>query len=123
MKYLIDTHIWLWYLTGSNKLSAKMLSSIDNPQNQIYLSPISIWETLILAAKKRIELPQPHEEWIKKVLEKNFFHEASLTHAVALESRKVKLTHEDPADRFLAASCIIYGLKMLTEDRLLKRYQ
>jgi len=55
-KYLLDTHILLWSLLEENNLSGKTLSLLNDPQNMIYISPISIWEIIILAEKNRIEL-------------------------------------------------------------------
>lgn len=94
---------------------------IDDKKNEIYLSPISVWETLILAEKGRIVFDQDAPGWIQSVVDKNIFREAPLTHAVAMASRQIKLPHEDPADRFLAATCLVYDFKLLTEDRYLKR--
>ncbi|WP_339374447.1 PIN domain-containing protein, partial [Picosynechococcus sp. PCC 7002] len=51
MRLLLDTHIWLWYLQGSDRLSSELQGKIEDPKVQIWLSPISIWETLMLAEK------------------------------------------------------------------------
>ncbi len=56
MKLLLDTHIWLWYLLGDQRLSQPLQTAIADPNTEIWLSPISIWETLILAEKRRIGL-------------------------------------------------------------------
>jgi PIN domain nuclease of toxin-antitoxin system len=49
MKLLLDTHIWLWYLLGDSRLSLQLQTAIADPNTELWLSPISIWETLILA--------------------------------------------------------------------------
>ena len=55
LRVLLDTHIWLWYLLGDNKLSANLQKIISSEKNELWLSPISVWETLILAEKgKRV---------------------------------------------------------------------
>jgi len=60
MKLLLDTHIWLWYLLGDERLSLQLQTVISDPNTELWLSPISIWETLILAEKGRISLqPDP----------------------------------------------------------------
>jgi PIN domain nuclease of toxin-antitoxin system len=53
---LLDTHIWSWYLTGSRRLPGRIKEILDRPDELPWLSPVSIWETAILAAKKRIEI-------------------------------------------------------------------
>ena len=54
MRLLLDTHIWLWYLLADDRLSGELKSLIANPTNELWLSPISIWETVILAEKRRV---------------------------------------------------------------------
>ena len=56
LKLLLDTHIWLWYLFGDEKLSTNLQKIIASEKNELWLSPISVWETLILAEKDRIEI-------------------------------------------------------------------
>jgi PIN domain nuclease of toxin-antitoxin system len=70
MKLLLDTHIWLWYLLGDNRLSGELKSLIANPTTELWLSPISIWETVILAEKRRISLQPNTNEWIDLSLQK-----------------------------------------------------
>ena len=57
MKILLDTHIWLWYSLVNPKLNQTLKSAIENPDNELWLSPVSIWEALLLAEKGRISLP------------------------------------------------------------------
>ena len=52
MKFLPDTHIWLWYRLGNPRLSTTLQTAIANEENELWLSPISIWETLLLAKKE-----------------------------------------------------------------------
>ncbi len=53
MKYLLDTHIWLWSLLEPDKLDADVVKILENTDNELFISPITVWETLILAEKKR----------------------------------------------------------------------
>ncbi|HDN27908.1 MAG TPA: PIN domain-containing protein, partial [Thioploca sp.] len=64
MKFLLDTHIWLWSLLEPAKLEQKVIEVLENPQHELFISPISIWETLILAQKQRIILNPSAQEWI-----------------------------------------------------------
>ncbi len=78
----------------------------------------------LLAEKKRIQLRPDPAGWIQCLLDTIPFREAAVTHAVALMSRRIDLAHQDPADRFLAATAIVYGLTLLTADeRLLRSHQ
>lgn len=117
MKILLDTHIWLWYLLGNPKLSSALQTQISNQNNQLWLSPISIWETLILAEKRKISLVDPPEQWVITALTTLEVQEASLNYAIAIRSRTINLPHQDPADRFIAATALHYDLTLATVDK------
>lgn len=116
MKLLLDTHIWLWYRLGNPRLSTTLQTAIANEENELWLSPISIWETLILAEKGRLTLEPTSEKWIQKSLEELDTKEAILTNEIAILSRQLDLIHQDPADRFIAATAVHYGLTLATVD-------
>jgi PIN domain nuclease of toxin-antitoxin system len=118
-KYLLDTHILLWSLLEPKHLSEKVAEELDNPANELWLSPITIWEIIILAEKGRIRLDQDPAPWMENVLAALPFHQAVLNHAIAIQSRTISLPHQDPADRFIAASAVVYGLTLVTSDRYL----
>ena len=117
MKLLLDTHIWLWYLLADDRLSGELKSLIANPTTELWLSPISIWETVILAEKRRISLQPNTSEWINLSLLKLETREAVLNHEIAILSREIALPHQDPADRFIAATAIFYKLTLATVDQ------
>ena len=79
MKLLLDTHIWLWYRLGNPRLSLNLQTIISDRANELWLSPISIWETLLLAEKGRITLEPTPEQWIQNSLEELDTKEAPLT--------------------------------------------
>ena len=116
-KYLLDTHILLWSLLEPSHLKENVASEIDSPANELWLSPITTWEILILAEKGRIQLDEPPGAWLKNVLSTLPFHEAMLNHEIAIKSRDILLPHQDPADRFIAATASVYGLTLVTADR------
>ncbi|ACB00857.1 MULTISPECIES: type II toxin-antitoxin system VapC family toxin [Cyanophyceae] len=117
MRLLLDTHIWLWYLQGSDRLSIELQGKIEDPKVQIWLSPISIWETLMLAEKGRINLGKLPQQWISDALKVLEVREAPLNNDIAILSRVIQLPHQDPADRFIAATALYYDLLLATVDR------
>ena len=117
MKLLLDTHIWLWYLLADNRLSDELKLLIAAPTTELWLSPISIWETVILAEKRRISLQPNTSEWINLSLQNLETREAVLNHEIAILSREIALSHQDPADRFIAATAIFYKLTLATVDQ------
>ncbi len=116
MKLLLDTHIWLWYLLGEERLSLQIQTAIADPNTELWLSPISIWETLILAEKSRISLQPDPVTWVNLALKTLETREAKMNHSIAILSRQIALPHQDPADRFIVATAIYYGLKLATVD-------
>ena len=119
MKLLLDTHIWLWSRLEPDRLSRRVARELQNPANELWLSPISIWETLILCEKGRLKLDGGAAEWILKAMRAVPMSEAPLTTQVALETAKVRLPHRDPADRFLIATARVFELTLVTADAAL----
>jgi PIN domain nuclease of toxin-antitoxin system len=121
MKLLLDTHIWLWSMLTPERLSRRVVSELESPKNELWLSPISVWEAAILAEKGRVQFDDEPRAWIGRALQRVAFKEAPLTREVALQSRAVDLAHQDPADRFLAATARVLDLTLVTADRRLLR--
>ena len=76
---------------------------------------------LLLAERGRISLDPDPLAWVRNQLSRLPFFEAPLNFEVVFESRRIALTHDDPADRFLAATAVVYGLTLVTADRRLHR--
>lgn len=121
MKLLLDTHIWLWSLLDPGKLKPRLTAALDNPENERWLSPISVWELSILVQKRRVVLNVDIDDWIADAMIKAPVKEAPITYEVALETRRIRLPYKDPADRFIAAAAKVFQLTLVTADaRLLK---
>ncbi len=117
--YLLDTHIWFWYLIGSAHLPNGLRELIDEAQDECWFSPISVWELSMLSARRRIKISGEFRQWIVRAMELFPVREASLNLEVAIVSQEIKLLHRDPADHFLAATAKVYDLTLLTVDRRL----
>jgi len=116
-KYLLDTHIFLWSLLEPDRLSAEVAAVLEDRGNELWLSPITSWEVIVVAEKGHIKLDDKPVSWLRNVFQTLPFWEAGITHEVAMESRILQLPHQDPADRFIAASAVVYGLTLITSDR------
>jgi PIN domain nuclease of toxin-antitoxin system len=115
LRFLLDTHIWLWSLHDPSRLGKRVLEELSNPENELWLSPISTWEALMLNAKGKIRLPADLSQWVAQATTP--LREAPLTHEIALAARQLPLAHNDPADRFLAATAQTLHLTLVTADR------
>jgi PIN domain nuclease of toxin-antitoxin system len=116
VRLLLDTHIWLWSFLEPERLTRRIASALEDPENELWLSPISIWEALILAEKGRIRLVPTPERWIRDALREVQMLEAGLNREVALESRSLTIPTQDPADRFIAATARVHELTLVTHD-------
>jgi PIN domain nuclease of toxin-antitoxin system len=117
VRLLLDTHIWIWSVAAPERLSRKVTSALTSPKAELWLSPISVWEVLILVEKGRIELDRPGERWVQDALSAAPLRDAPITREVAIESRRLRLGHQDPADRFIAATARVYDLTLVTADK------
>lgn len=116
MRFLLDTHVWIWSLDDPDRLLDGVARALRDPANEVWLSPISVWEVLLLVERGRLGLEEEPVRWIRRALDASRVREAPINHPVAIRSREVELDHEDPADRFLAATAEIYDLTLVTED-------
>jgi PIN domain nuclease of toxin-antitoxin system len=121
VRLLLDTHIWIWSHLAPERLAPKVASALVHTGAELWLSPISVWEFLLLVEKGRLVLTVDAEEWLDAAWSAAALREAPLNREVARRSRTVHLPHEDPADRFLAATAQVHDLTLVTDDaRLLK---
>ena len=121
MRYLVDTHVWAWSLVEPERLPKRALAVLEDASSEGWLSPISVWEMLLLIERGRLEADAPADEWVHDALRASPLREAPLTHEIALRSRSVRLPHPDPADRFLVATAEVHELTLLTADERLLR--
>jgi PIN domain nuclease of toxin-antitoxin system len=119
LRLLLDTHVFLWSLLDPGHLSARVADALEDPGNELWISPLVIWEVLVLAEKRRVVLTPDAHTWVRRVLQTVPFVEAPLTFDVAIQSRVIDLPHRDPVDRFLAATALVYDLTLVTADRRL----
>ena len=119
MKLLLDTHIWIWSVLDPTRLSQRIARAIDKVENELWLSPISVWELLMLTRKGRVQLNEDTVSWARRTVEQLQLHEAPLTFDVALETSTLNLTHSDPSDRLIAASAKVFDLTLVTADEKL----
>jgi PIN domain nuclease of toxin-antitoxin system len=116
LKYLLDTHIWLWSLHEPKRLGAKVLSQMQDKSNELWLSPISTYEALTLIGKGRVQIEGEVHDWLPRATAGT--REAPFTHEIALVARQLVM-HQDPADRILAATANLLNLTLVTADRRL----
>ena len=116
MRFLLDTHIWIFGELHPDRIRPQVGEALQAAESELWLSPISVWEALLLIERGKIEVDVEAHHWIRDALAAAPLKEATLNHEVAIRSRTIDLPHPDPADRFLAATAEIYDLTLVTED-------
>jgi PIN domain nuclease of toxin-antitoxin system len=117
LRLLLDTHVWLWSLLEPRRLKAKIDAALRDPDAELWLSPVSIWETLTLARRGRLRLDPDAATWVRQALASAPLEEAPFTMDVALDTAAVVLPHGDPADRMLVATARVFDLTLVTADQ------
>lgn len=122
---LLDTHVWVWLLDGSDKLGPKARKAIQRSlaEEAVLLSAISPWEVAMLVAKGRLALDRDVGEWIDAALALPGLRLEPLLPEISVASTRLPGTlHADPADRIIAATVRNRGSVLMTDDRLLLEY-
>ena len=117
MRYLIDTHILLWWLFDDKKLDNECRNIIRNPDCRIIVSSATAWE---IATKYRIgKLPEAKQlvEQYSQILHQAKFIELAITTAHALRAGSLPIDHRDPFDRMLVAQAELESLPLITYDK------
>jgi PIN domain nuclease of toxin-antitoxin system len=91
-------------------------AELSNVDNELWISPVSVWEALVLMQKGRVRVENPFA-WVDRAVEQ--LHEAPLTREIVSTGLALPLAHADPADRFLAATAKILKLTLVTADQRL----
>lgn len=121
MRLLLDTHIWLWSRLEPAHLGRRLSRALEDKANELWLSPLSVWEVLLLAEKGRLSLAPTAQQWVAVALGKVPMKEAPLTLEVVLATPHIHLPHRDPVDQFLAATARAFDLTLVTADKRLLR--
>lgn len=117
---VLDTHVWLWYLEANSNLRPDLKAAILSSSQDCLVSPISVWEVLLLHEKGRYSLGPSPEQRVRDMLNVPGIAVAEFSTEIAVLSRSLQFSHEDPADRFIAATAKAYGLPLATDDANLK---
>ena len=121
MKLLLDTHLLLWAAGEPKRLSRRARVLIDNPGNELFFSPASLWELVIKRGLRRPDF-KVDARVLRRGLLDNGYGELPIVsdHVVAIDS--LPPIHKDPFDRVLVAQATVEGITLLTTDSVLSQY-
>ena len=121
MKYLLDTHLVLWYLISKDRLSSECLAILNETHNDFVFSVVSIWEVVIKRALKRTDFTIDPQH-LRRDLINIGFHELEVNAFHVLEVQHLPAFHRDPFDRLLVAQALNEKMTFLTADKFLAQY-
>ena len=125
MKYLLDTHTWIWWNMNPANLSDKVRQVIADSEkySELLLSAISPWEFCKLLEKKKLGISCPPEEWLKEALDMPKFRLVELTPIIAYRSTSLPQPfHNDPGDQIIVATAREENATLLTKDGKIRQY-
>ena len=117
-RFLLDTHALLWTLTEPRKLSTLARTALEDAQNDVFVSPVSVWEIAVKRALGKLQAPDNLEASIKE----QGFTPLSLTFFHAEQAGALSPHHGDPFDRMLVAQAQAEGLILVTRDARIPLY-
>ena len=122
MRLLLDTHVFLWFISGDNRLPDTMRDSIRDLSNEVYLSVVSLWEAIIKHRLGKLPLPQPPEVYLPTQRERHQISSLSLDEASVSQLANLPSIHRDPFDRMLICQAMQHGLTIVTVDDVVGKY-
>ena len=122
MKLLLDTHIFLWFINGDERLPVSMREDIRNPENEVYLSVVSLWEAIIKHQLGKLPLPESPEKYLPIQRERHRIESLALDENSVAHLAKLPAVHRDPFDRMLICQAIENGLTLVTVDAVISDY-
>jgi len=122
VRILLDTCTFLWLTGGDFELSDRACEAIVDASNQVYLSPISVWEIVIKHALGRLTLNQPAERLVPEQREIHRVESLPVTEYAALQLGKLPPLHRDPFDRMLVSQSIAEACVIATPNPLIRQY-
>lgn len=118
MRYLLDTHIWLWWLSNDSRLSKKAKTMISDPEHQIFISAVTAWEITIKKALGKLDAPDN----LIEAVEHDGFDMLPVTFHHIEKLQSLPVLHQDPFDRLLIAQAQIDHLCFMTHDQQVAKY-
>ena len=123
MRALLDTHAFLWWIVGDERLSDGASRAIADRRNEIFVSAASIWEIAIKGRLGRLSIPGDPGTFIGGQIAENSFRGLPIVAGHALRVWDLPDHHQDPFDRMLVAQAQVEGLTLISQDRQVARYE
>ena len=122
MKLLLDTHIFLWYISGDKQLPSEWEAILRDTSNAVYVSVVSIWEASIKYHLGKLSLPSPPEIYLPEQRERHLIASLVLEETALRHRALLPMLHRDPFDRILICQALQNDLTFVTVDAAIQTY-
>ncbi len=121
MKLLLDTHTFIWFINGDNRLSEKARNEITKSSNSKFISIVSIWEMAVKISLGKLKINYPFKDIIRQIEQNGFEILGVIFEHTDLVSR-LEFHHRDPFDRLLIAQAIWGKMTIISKDEMFRKY-
>ncbi|AFZ35086.1 PilT protein domain protein [Stanieria cyanosphaera PCC 7437] len=122
MRILLDTHIFLWLIEDNKRLSDRYRQAIQNPNNEKFLSVVSIWECVIKYQIGKLNFPSSPEIYLPMQRREHLIKTINVDENSIAQLINLPLVHGDPFDRLIIAQALQYDLVIMTQDKAILAY-
>jgi PIN domain nuclease of toxin-antitoxin system len=123
VRLLLDTHAFLWFISGSDKLSAHAKRLIEDTGNERYLSVASLWEMAIKVSLGQLKVPLPLTRLVREHVVGNAIEVLAIEAEHLDEQRRLPFHHRDPFDRLIIAQATVEEMKVVSRDEAFAAYE
>jgi PIN domain nuclease of toxin-antitoxin system len=124
LNVVLDTHVWVWWLTADSQLRPAEREALDDAaeKRELHISAVSLWEVQVLHAKRRLQLPVTFPEWIVRAADSRVIAVLPLDVDVVLAADALPSSfHGDPADRLIVATARAHSMPLATHDAAIRK--
>lgn len=118
----MDTHVFLWFISGDEKLTTGTQDAIRYPGNEVYLSVVSVWEAMIKHQLGKLPLPAPPGKYLPEQRRRHRISSLTVDEASVARLAGLPPLHRDPFDRLLICQALEHGLTFVTVDDAISAY-
>jgi PIN domain nuclease of toxin-antitoxin system len=122
MRLLLDTHVFLWYISAARQLPARIRDCIRDPGVEVYLSVVSVWEAIIKFQLGKLPLPEPPQVYLPRAREQHGIASLPVDEPSVVRLMLLPTLHRDPFDRLLICQAIEHRLAVATVDDQVRAY-
>jgi PIN domain nuclease of toxin-antitoxin system len=122
MRLLLDTQVFLWYISADSRLPVTCRDAIRDPANEVYLSVASIWEAVIKYAVGKLPLPEPPAEYLPRERAAHQIASLAIEEPALVHLAGLPPLHRDPFDRIIVAQTLQHGMTLVTVDDVVRGY-